>query len=75
MVECDFWDFAGQKEYYATHQTFCSQHSIYLIVADINEEMKDTQPDEHFNHIGGNLKKTVKINLIIFIIAITNEIF
>lgn len=69
LVECDFWDFAGQKEYYATHQTFCSQDSIYLIVADINEKIEDTQPDEHFNHIGGNLKenhenKTYNIHLL-----------
>ena len=31
------WDFAGQKEYYATHQCFLSQNSLYLLVWDITK--------------------------------------
>ena len=31
------WDFAGQKEYYATHQCFLSQNSLYLLVWNITE--------------------------------------
>ena len=31
------WDFAGQKEYYATHQCFLSQNSLYLLVWNVTE--------------------------------------
>ena len=31
------WDFAGQKEYYATHQCFLSQSSLYLLVWNVTE--------------------------------------
>ena len=31
------WDFAGQKEYYATHQCFLSQHSLYLLMWNVTE--------------------------------------
>ena len=31
------WDFAGQEEYYATHQCFLSRRSLYLLVWDITE--------------------------------------
>ena len=32
------WDFAGQEEYYATHQCFLSKHSLYLLVWNVTEE-------------------------------------
>ena len=32
------WDFAGQQEYYATHQVFLSKRSLYLAVWNIKEE-------------------------------------
>ncbi|XP_076084973.1 uncharacterized protein LOC143055700 [Mytilus galloprovincialis] len=31
------WDFAGDEEFYHTHQTFLSPYSIYLVVAKLNE--------------------------------------
>ena len=31
------WDFAGQEEYYATHQVFLSKRSLYLAVWNIEE--------------------------------------
>ena len=31
------WDFAGQEEYYATHQVFLSTRSLYLAVWDVTE--------------------------------------
>ena len=31
------WDFAGQEEYYATHQCFLSNHSLYLLVWNVTE--------------------------------------
>ena len=33
----NIWDFAGQKEYYATYQCFISKHSLYLLVWNITE--------------------------------------
>ncbi|CAC5410611.1 unnamed protein product [Mytilus coruscus] len=39
-ADCGFWDFAGQKEFYATHQTFLSRNAIYLLVLDISEDFE-----------------------------------
>ena len=38
------WDFAGQKEYYATHQCFLFKHSLYLLAWNITE--RDTGIDD-----------------------------
>ncbi|VDI37255.1 Hypothetical predicted protein [Mytilus galloprovincialis] len=35
-AECDFWDFAGQKDFYATHQTFLTMNAIYLLTIDLS---------------------------------------
>ncbi|CAG2217899.1 unnamed protein product [Mytilus edulis] len=43
LVECGIWDFAGQKEYYPTHPTFLTRHAIYLLVADITDDIKPIQ--------------------------------
>ena len=32
------WDFAGQEEYYATHQVFLSKRSLYLAVWNVMDE-------------------------------------
>ena len=34
------WDFAGQEEYYATHQCFLSKRSLYLLCWNITEHDK-----------------------------------
>ncbi|CAC5370018.1 unnamed protein product [Mytilus coruscus] len=34
MASCWLWDFAGQKDFYATHQVFLSNCAIYLLVTD-----------------------------------------
>ena len=31
------WDFSGLSEYYATHQCFLSQHSLYLLVFNLTD--------------------------------------
>jgi len=31
------WDFAGQEDYYATHQCFLSQRSLFLLIWDARE--------------------------------------
>lgn len=59
LVESGIWDFAGQKDYYATHQTFFTPHAIYLLVADIENEITGNEGDGNvnFDTIGGkNLK-------------------
>ena len=41
------WDFGGQKEYYATHQCFLSQESLYLLLFNLRhgrEGVKELQP-------------------------------
>ena len=41
------WDFGGQEEYYATHQCFLSQESLYLLLFNLKhgrEGVKEIQP-------------------------------
>ncbi|CAG2184693.1 unnamed protein product [Mytilus edulis] len=49
LVESGIWDFAGQKDYYATHQTFFTPHAIYLLVADIEDDITGTDDDGNVN--------------------------
>ncbi|VDI46523.1 Hypothetical predicted protein, partial [Mytilus galloprovincialis] len=49
LVKCGIWDFAGQKDYYATHQTFFTPNAIYLLVADITKDIKSFKQDEESN--------------------------
>lgn len=56
LVECGIWDFAGQKDYYATHQTFFTQHAIYLLVTDVMDDLKPiTQNEDDCYCIEGKL--------------------
>ncbi|CAG2205293.1 unnamed protein product [Mytilus edulis] len=34
LAFCWLWDFAGQKDFYATHQVFMSKCAVYLLVTD-----------------------------------------
>lgn len=34
---CGLWDFAGQKEFYVTHQVFLTSYAVYLLVADLGD--------------------------------------
>ena len=36
-IHFSIWDFAGQKEYYATYQCFLSKRSLYLLVWNVTE--------------------------------------
>ena len=47
MFSRSTWDFAGQKEYYATHQYFLSKRSLYLVLWRITDGVKGI--DEIFN--------------------------
>ena len=37
------WDFSGKEEYYATHQCFLSQHSLYLLLFNIKHGIKGVE--------------------------------
>lgn len=53
---CGLWDFAGQKEFYATHQAFLTKSAVYLVVADITEDIFKQGVEQHstdFQHVGG----------------------
>ncbi|VDI32628.1 Hypothetical predicted protein [Mytilus galloprovincialis] len=51
LVECGLWDFAGQKDYYATHQTFLNPHAIYLLVTNISEDIAAKEHETDFDSI------------------------
>lgn len=36
------WDFAGDREFYNTHQTFLSEEAIYLVVTKLNDTDDET---------------------------------
>ncbi|XP_053382036.1 uncharacterized protein LOC128549418 [Mercenaria mercenaria] len=40
-AEVSLWDFAGQSEFYATHQVFLSKNAVYLLVTDISKDAED----------------------------------
>ncbi|VDH95466.1 Hypothetical predicted protein [Mytilus galloprovincialis] len=52
---CDLWDFAGQKEFYATHQAFLTSCAVYLVVADMKDDIRNqdlSQCSANFQDIG-----------------------
>lgn len=59
-AECDFWDFAGQKDFYATHQTFLTMNAIYLLTIDLSS-FETAQPVQKeggkLDDIGGKHKQ------------------
>ncbi|CAG2192063.1 unnamed protein product [Mytilus edulis] len=62
LVECGIWDFAGQKDYYVTHQTFLTPHAIYLLVVNLKEDIHDIKArtnDENFDSIGVEERKLI----------------
>ncbi|XP_063408095.1 uncharacterized protein LOC134691480 [Mytilus trossulus] len=34
LAFCWLWDFAGQKDFYATHQVFLSKYAVFLLITD-----------------------------------------
>ncbi|XP_052097388.1 uncharacterized protein LOC127732395 isoform X2 [Mytilus californianus] len=52
---CELWDFAGQKEFYATHQAFLTSSAVYLVVADMKDDISKQGLSQYFadfQHIG-----------------------
>ncbi|CAG2255515.1 unnamed protein product [Mytilus edulis] len=43
---CGLWDFAGQKDFYATHQVFLTSSAIYLVVADMETDIWKEKEDD-----------------------------
>ncbi|CAG2188075.1 unnamed protein product [Mytilus edulis] len=56
FADCGFWDFAGQREFYATHQTFLSSNAVYLLVVDISKDFTNktynNMIEKEFDSIG-----------------------
>ncbi|CAG2218160.1 unnamed protein product [Mytilus edulis] len=51
---CELWDFAGQKEFYATHQAFLTSCAVYLVVAKMEDDISKqglSQCFADFQHI------------------------
>lgn len=48
---CGLWDFAGQKEFYVTHQVFLTSYAVYLLVADLGDIVNQST-----NHCFANSK-------------------
>ncbi|CAG2230323.1 unnamed protein product [Mytilus edulis] len=42
-ARCGLWDFAGQKEFYCTHQAFLTSSAIYLVVVDMKTDFVTEQ--------------------------------
>lgn len=45
---CELWDFAGQKEFYATHQAFLTSNAVYLVVADMDDDISKEDINLYF---------------------------
>lgn len=45
------WDFAGQKEYYTTHQYFISKRALYLVCWKLSEEEKGIDNIYIYKHL------------------------
>ena len=42
------WDFGGQEEYYATHQCFLTQRSLYVLVWNVNDGVEGLKNLRHW---------------------------
>ncbi|CAG2241724.1 unnamed protein product [Mytilus edulis] len=52
---CGLWDFAGQKEFYATHQAFLTNSALYLVVADMKDDISKQDASQYsadFKNVG-----------------------
>lgn len=69
LVECGIWDFAGQKDYYATHQTFFTPDAIYLLVVDITDDIEAVQHSKQFTNDssgGKTLYTIIKLKIVLY---------
>lgn len=57
-ASCGLWDFAGQLEFYATHQAFLTSSAIYILVSSMDDEIEkqDVKPCfAEYKKLGGML--------------------
>ncbi|XP_052067016.1 uncharacterized protein LOC127706426 isoform X2 [Mytilus californianus] len=57
FAEVALLDFAGQYEFYATHQTFLNKHAIYLLVIDVSKNIKGLMTSEDVDENLPNLSE------------------
>ena len=43
LLQVSIWDFAGQADYYSSHQLFLTKGAMFLLVVDLYEFAKDLQ--------------------------------
>ncbi|XP_060554331.1 probable serine/threonine-protein kinase roco4, partial [Ruditapes philippinarum] len=48
-ADVSIWDFAGQTEFYDTHQVFLTKKAVYLLVTDISKQVNDIVEDGNKN--------------------------
>lgn len=46
-LEISIWDFAGQADYFASHQIFLTKGSLFLLVVDLQALYNDEDGDPH----------------------------
>ncbi|CAG2231770.1 unnamed protein product [Mytilus edulis] len=52
FADCIIMDFAGQKEYYSTHQTFLTRNAVYLVVFSLIEGDPFTEAGDDEDNLG-----------------------
>lgn len=60
-ASCGLWDFAGQRDFYATHQAFLTSSAIYILVTDMDVDIEKQGIHQHFadfENVGGMLIKS-----------------
>ncbi len=50
VQEFQIWDFAGQDVYYTTHQVFLSNRALYMVVFDLQADLKKPVRVEVFHN-------------------------
>jgi GTPase SAR1 family protein len=70
LVDCSIWDFAGQKEFYATHQTFLTSSAIYLLTVDLSKDLSSQRQekidDEEYDQVGCKYILLLDYRLMVF---------
>eukprot|EP01097_Dermamoeba_algensis_P009639 TRINITY_DN6874_c0_g1_i1.p1 TRINITY_DN6874_c0_g1~~TRINITY_DN6874_c0_g1_i1.p1 ORF type:complete len:341 (-),score=42.42 TRINITY_DN6874_c0_g1_i1:4-1026(-) len=54
------WDFAGQEIYYAAHQLFMTEHSIYLLVWDLSKSEEENRISYWLQAITSKTSRTLR---------------
>lgn len=64
FASCGLWDFAGQKEFYATHQAFLTSRAIYVLVAEFMEDIRTDVEKKYFEDMQHSGGRYIIINLV-----------